>query len=304
MPWGQHVRFWFLIVVASVSLAGQTYSVEMLPLSADMPEGSGYRIWAFNNRYQALGEQDTPGAAQRYPTVWTAGVPAKLPIPAGYGYWAEDDQWQISDGGEVVGQVVPTGAPNPNFGGRIAVFTKSGGSSWTGTLLPHGPTGATCSPAIGDSPFGLNKAGHIAGYSYDASVCNAWWIWDGANFNVLPQVPPLALPPGCTQGLGAPYIELYGARPLNDADELVGEVDVDWYCPIFTASVAFVYKQGTGYAYLSLRPLASVPRMRIPATTKGRHWDTARRRRAGPSHSCGVVQPCRISEFPEPASMT
>src|SRR5262245_19447093 len=73
-----------LVLMAGANAAAQTYT------ATPLPPPPGYVFFnldgSMNNSGQVLGEAGSPGAAVRFPVLWTNGVPQPLPMPSGSVY--------------------------------------------------------------------------------------------------------------------------------------------------------------------------------------------------------------------------
>ena len=208
----------FIACLACASTAAAQYTAQILLPPSDVPSNTQTRAFAINNRGQVFGE----ALVNRGPVLWTNGVPARLPVPAGYaianagsGNLLNDEGVAITTVGRVQGGVLVQGF------GDILVWQNG-----IPSLLPPVPEVliAGCSEDYGKRPLGINGAGHIFGMSVGLTIpgnpasntCRRYWIYKNGSFEML----PTQAPPG-TQGCALAYVVTEsGANLLNSADHV------------------------------------------------------------------------------------
>ncbi len=220
-----------------------------------------------NNKAQVLGDacNTVCFGVDRFPAVWSNGVITPLPIPSGYVYLAELNTYYINDSGTVVGTV------------QEASSTRTHVVEWTNgvpAVLSDAPingacsgAGCTCSTIGSSASYGLNAAGHILGstsypsYQPGGPGCSGFWLYNGANFRILPTpIPAICtsppLPPGYAPGIGV------GFPAMNDADQVVQTVN-NFFCgppyivPGFPAEDPALILPNGSYSFLPLGSLAA-----------------------------------------------
>jgi hypothetical protein len=235
------------------------------------PAGSPYQVanvLGLNNHGQVLVDICTNGncfGANRLAGVWNNGVITPLTIPSGYAYIAVPAYYAINDSGTVVGTLQ---IPGPNSVPYNHVFVWTNGVP---TILPDAPipgAGSICSTSGSSSSFGINATGHIVGSTTYPSAtpggpsCNSYWVYNGANFRLLPiAIPSICtsppLPPGYAPGVGVGF----GAA-INDADLVLQTLD-NFFCgppyvnPGFPASDPFLIQTNGTTSFLPLGSLAA-----------------------------------------------
>ncbi len=138
-----------LLVAAGCLLTPRAASAQYTFQALTAPVGDGLTVdsktepYMLNNAGQVFGSALAPGP-QRRPVLWTDGVPANLPIPAGGYYWnAEGGQQFLNDSGTVVTKIsiagnVPGGVLNSVLRWRNGVAD----------FVPATPPSLTAAPIV------------------------------------------------------------------------------------------------------------------------------------------------------------
>lgn len=254
------------LIAFGVASAQPTYTATSLQTSTN----GIANILGLNNKGQVLGDTcDFVGSylycygSHRYPAVWSNGAITPLPIPEGYSYVAVPVYYGINDSGIVVGTLE---IPGPNNVAYNHVFVWANGIP---TMLPDAPVpgacsgaGCPCSTSGSSTSFGINAAGHIVGLtSYLSGVpggasCSAYWVYDGANFHLLPYPQPAQCPASTTN--------IYLPPTFNDADQVLETVQ-SVFCgppfhdvsPPFPGADPAVVQPSGSFAFLPVGTLAA-----------------------------------------------
>jgi hypothetical protein len=195
----------------------------------------------------------------RFPAVWSNGVITPLPIPPGYAYAANLQNYKINYSGTVAGSVQ---APDGTY---HVVLWENGNPT---VIEPPASLFPGCSGPAGSLSYALNSAGHIlifTVYPNDPSFngylgpCTAFWAYPAATRLRFPT------PPQCT-GLpvnGGHPLTYAGSPPvaMNDADQVVENIE-NLYCgppyvnpaPIPTYDPAVIQASGS-FAFLPANSL-------------------------------------------------
>jgi hypothetical protein len=201
----------FAILFGVVGLAAaQSYTAINL-----QPPGSPVyfaNVIGLNNKGEVLGDacKGTCTGVNRFPAIWSNGVITALPIPSGYAYTAVFSYYGINDSGTVVGTLQVAGTNTTH----VVLWTNG-----TPEVLQDAPipgacsgSGCTCSTNGSSNSFGITAAGHVVGsttypsYAPGGPGCSRYWVYNGANFPLLPvPIPSMCtsppLPPGYAPGV-------------------------------------------------------------------------------------------------------
>jgi len=195
------------------------------PLTA--PVGDGLTVdsktepYMLNNAGQVFGSALAPGNVRR-PLLWTNGLPANLPIPAGGYYWdAAGGQQFLNDSGTVVTKIsiaanVPGGVLNS------ILRWRNGVADFVPPTPPSQLSPAGCSSAYEQFyPMGLNNNGHVLILATDSAGGCPWmlWIWDGAGgaSNHFQEITPVNNGP---MSCSPTFLIRFDGQHLNDADHI------------------------------------------------------------------------------------
>jgi hypothetical protein len=270
--------FSILLIAARVAAAAQSYTAVLIPGSSVESVRTGSTIGfanliGLNNRGQVLGDGcNIPcNGLNRFPALWSNGVMTPLPIPSGFVYIAVLQYYAINDSGTVVGTLQVAGSNT----GHVVEWENG-----IPVILPDAPIaracsgpGCTCSTNGSSASYSLNAAGHIVGsttypsYTPGGPACSGFWVYDGANFRILPTpIPAICtsppLPPGYAPGIGV------GFPAMNDADQVVQTVN-NFFCgppyivPGFPAEDPALILPNGSYSFLPLGSLAAAAAVQI-----------------------------------------
>ena len=250
-----------LLVTAGCLLTPRAASAQYTVQALTAPVGDGLTVdsktepYMLNNAGQVFGSALAPGP-QRRPVLWTDGVPANLPIPAGGYYWnADGGQQFLNDSGTVVTKIsiaanVPGGVLNS------ILRWRNGVADFVPPTPPSQLSPAGCSSAYEQFyPMGLNNNGHVLILATDSAGGCPWmlWIWDGAGgaSNHFQEITPVNNGP---MSCSPTFLIRFDGQHLNDADHIALAFGArDWAaCPgPFTAGIL---ANGTYTPRVSLQP--------------------------------------------------
>jgi len=211
-----------ITLVCSLGLAAQAhaqYTVQFLPHPDSQPAGE-VTPYAVNNNGQVFGRNFwAAGTPDRGPVLWTNGVPAALPLPAGY-RWYDAGFGLVNDAGVVLSIVQLDSEPVGGGNGVRPVVWQNGVASVVPVPISLTACGSRYSgfpapPYVEEQfsvvPYGLNNAGHIL-----INACNSLWIVDSTGAVIAAGPPPTF---DTFVGLYPPYfVTAFDGNHLNDAD--------------------------------------------------------------------------------------
>src|SRR5262245_54800922 len=228
------LRAWLVLasVLGAAPQVQAQYTVQFLPPPTEgQPGGGQVTPYALNNQGQVFGRNFwgnvVSGTPDRGPALWTNGVGAALPLPAGF-HWYDAALGFLNDAGVVVSTVQFDSGTYPNVPALRPIVWQNGAA----TVVPVPMALSDCAarfnnfalPPYAENqfdvwPLGLNGAGHIL-----ISACNSLWIVDSAGAVLTAGPPPAFLP---QLGLQPVYFvsnnnASYGNH-LNDADRAAAE---------------------------------------------------------------------------------
>jgi MBG domain (YGX type)/Bacterial Ig-like domain (group 3) len=118
----------------------------------------------------------------RRPVLWTDGVGAELPVPAGY-YWDDTQNFNfVNDSGTVVSHVrIPNGNPPISVDESRVVIWQNGVPQ---VLQPPASDSCVSGGHRFMTPFGFNNQGHVL-FTMSGDQCDNLWLWDGSAYHFI-----------------------------------------------------------------------------------------------------------------------
>jgi hypothetical protein len=161
----------FAALLLTAGSAAAQYNAQLLLPPGEFSQIAGTHADAISNAGDVVGEVLLSSSDVR-PVLWTNGVGATLPIPAGY-------FWQFSLGAQFVNDVGTVvswlrTSNDTNFEQRIVIWQNG-----SPQVLPP-PDSRPCGRQF-IRPYGFNNQGHVL-LARVGEGCSDVWIWDGVIF--------------------------------------------------------------------------------------------------------------------------
>ncbi len=153
----------------TAAVASAQYNAQILLPPAEFSQTASTHAYAMNNSGQVFGEVVLSGTDLR-PVLWTDGIGAALPVPAGYSW--ESTRGFVNDDGTVMSWL-RTADGHP-YEQRIVIWTNG-----IAQVLPP-PDSRSCGRQF-ITPYGFNNQGHAL-FTRTGEGCLDVWVWDGSAF--------------------------------------------------------------------------------------------------------------------------